>query len=419
MMARFAFFFAALACIVVTSTAESETQSAECASPMGASLLQSADSIKKANLFAGKLFATETTGDEVLPLPPKETAVEPHLFAGKLFATESVGGEVLPLLLQETAVEQLPPKETAKEPERQKSPASLAQGKWWSSHHENDVSVYREEDPVVYYAAKYVLPSNAEDEGHTPPMAVANAAADSEVKKAKDLGVDFEGIWWMSDNPVPEELVSFAGMKVETTNGGFPITLKVPNAKKRMWSWLDTTIGKKLRQFYATGDPEAHTDFIFSSAIEGEITTGLKTLPLVWVDSFKFYKYTADCDKTSGSAQACDPTDCAPKGSNLTCADLIARYPNDMWSRPTKFQSGSLFSDATYTLKRIVMGDGSPHPVFWNEFMDHMTSEPTTKCPFFCEKTPGKRGEKVLQTYMSDDWCTRKNHAWIFGITGC
>jgi len=283
---------------------------------------------------------------------------------------------------------------------------------------------YHEDGPVVYYPAKYVLPSNAAEANVRAPMEVATR--ENMDPALANLSIDFEGIWWMSDNPVPEELVSFANSKVVLTDGGFPATLMVPNSRKGMWSWLTTTVGTLLRRYYATADPDSHTDFVFTNATQGTISTGLTEVPLVWVESFPFFKYTLDCDATSGSKDNCDPTDCAPEGYDGTCADLIRQYPDDMWSRPTKFQSGSLFSDTTYTLKRIVMGDGSPHPVFWDEFMQHTRSEDTEECTWnwwfqrSCTTIPGVLGGKQLQSYMSDDWCER-THAAVWGLSwfGC
>lgn len=243
-----------------------------------------------------------------------------------------------------------------------------------------------------------------------------------------DFGIDFEGIWWMSDNPVPEELVSFAGTTITSTGGGFPVTLHVPNSGKGAWSWLMTTVGDILRRYYATGDPGAATDFVFSSETRGLITTGLTGVPIVWVDEFPFYKYTLDCDTTSGdpddSAQKkrflCDPTDCADNIPGTTCQQLIRDYPDDMWSRPTVFQDRSFFDDTTYTLKRVVMGDGSPHPVFWDEFMRHM-HETEEVCTWAwnwgywrtCNQVQvnGGRGKKRMQSYNSDDWCHRQHAA--------
>lgn len=280
---------------------------------------------------------------------------------------------------------------------------------------------YHTSGTVVYYPAKYVLPSIASANGVDAPMEVANEG--NMDPKLKELGIDFEGIWWMSDNPVPEELVSFANTVVQDTDGGFPATLMVPNSRKGMWSWLVTTVGTILRQYYATGDPDSHTDFVFSSDHEGEITTGLTDVPFVWVDRFPFYKYTANCSETSGDQFLCDPTDCAANLPDWTCAQLIQDYPDDMWSRPTLFQERSWFTNTTYTLKRIVRGDGSAHPVFWDEFMTHMTKH-EYECPWWdvsgswCEHVGSHPGEKQMQSYKSDTWCERQHDA-TWGLTGC
>jgi len=282
---------------------------------------------------------------------------------------------------------------------------------------------YHTSGSVVYYPAKYVLPEIARENGVEPPMEVGNAG--NMDPKLKELGIDFEGIWWMSDNPVPEELVSFANTVVNLTNGGFPATLMVPNSRKGMWSWLTSTVGNILRKYYATGDPDSHTDFVFKSTLEGDITTGLTGVPGVWVDRFPFYKYSKNCDEFAGDKFLCDPTDCAEKIPDKTCAQLIQDYPDDMWSRPTLFQERSLFSNTTYTLKRIVLGNGLRHPVFWDEFMRHMTKH-EKDCPWWdvlgrwCEVVGSHEGEKEMQSYRSDDWCSRKHNAvWGWHLFGC
>jgi len=281
---------------------------------------------------------------------------------------------------------------------------------------------YRTRGTRVYYPAKYVHPDTARENGHEPPMEVGNA--DNMDSKLKDLGIDFEGIWWMSDNPVPEELVSFANTVVKATNGGFPATLMVPNSRKGMWSWLTTSVGNILRRYYATGDPDSHTDFVFTSPLEGEITTGLTDVPIVWVERFPFYKYTKNCAEFAGDKFLCDPTDCAENIPDKTCADLIEEYPDDMWSRPTIFQERSWFSNTTYTLKRIVLGDGSKHPVFWDEFMTHMEKKEKdcSRWERFWGKCRTGKGEKEMQSYRSDNWCKRKHDAiWgrLGGYLGC
>lgn len=283
---------------------------------------------------------------------------------------------------------------------------------------EEETGAYKlsEDGKVVFYPAKYLLPANAQKAGKPPPMVVANEAnLDPNLKK---LGIDFEGIWWMSDNPLPEECVSFANAKVTFTNGNFPVSLAVPNSNKGMWSWLVTTVGTMLRQYWATlnrkntvtGDPTGYTNFRFFNNTTGDISTGLTEVPFVWVKEFPMYRYTEDCDKTSGSLSKCDPDDCAPKGIGYTgtCKDVIKKYPNDLWSRPSIFQKGSLFPTTTYTLKRIVMGDGTPHPLFWDEFMERFT-EYKKECKYgwkfwspSCTTISGGKGEKQMQAYAKD-----------------
>jgi len=290
-------------------------------------------------------------------------------------------------------------------------------GRRWGS----DKGPYYVEGSVVTYQAKYVLPATASAAGFAPPMEVGNPS--NMDPKLKELGLDFEGIWWMSDNPVPEELVSFANTMIKNNSDGspWPATLMVPNSRKGMWSWRVDWIGYILRKYYATGDPDAHTDFVFFNTTQGQITTGLTEVPFVLVDRFPFYKYTTDCDKTSGDSFLCDPNDCAEKLNtwgitSKTCKELIEEYPDDMWSRPTLFQDGSWFSDTTYTLKRIVRGDGTPHPVFWEEFMRHMTKHNYDWFGRFVDTDPP--GEVFMQSYASDTWCERQHDA-TWGLAGC
>eukprot|EP01063_Lacrimia_lanifica_P037456 TRINITY_DN76_c0_g1_i3.p1 TRINITY_DN76_c0_g1~~TRINITY_DN76_c0_g1_i3.p1 ORF type:complete len:1515 (+),score=784.46 TRINITY_DN76_c0_g1_i3:58-4602(+) len=281
---------------------------------------------------------------------------------------------------------------------------------------------YEEADPVVYYPASYVLGANV-PAGKTPPMAVGSSA---NMDNAKAAGLDFEGIWWMSDNPVAEELVSFAGARMNATSfAQGPIDLAVPMARAGMWSWLTDTVGDILRRYYSTGSPDDLKHFTFESTERGSISTGLTNVPLVWVkDNFPFVKYSHDCDEKYGS-EYCNPTKCASTSApGTTCADLIDQYPDDMWSRPTVFDKERWaankvpcpwapisnwgrpwWPDTTYTLKRIVMADGSPHPVFWNEWLEHTKDK------------NGAPGGKMLQSYMSNDWCERMDAAgWVSSL---
>jgi len=285
--------------------------------------------------------------------------------------------------------------------------------------------VYHKDKSVVYYPASYALPENAEEAGVPPPMKLATP--DNMDPKLKMLGLDFEGIWWMSDNPVEEELISFANTEVNTE--GFPAILEVPNKKSGMWSWTTTAMGYLTRLQNVFVDPMRYTIMNFTTPEEGDISTGLTKIPLIWVESFPFYKYNHSCDDTHGK-ENCDPTDCAPAWYEGNCSDLITKYPHDKWSRPTIFQERSLFPDTTYTLKRIVYGNGTAHPVYWREWLEHTKTADRQECSWkwspdssswfggwykwTCETIPGVLGGVQLASWTTNDQCERKHD--VFGV---
>lgn len=225
-----------------------------------------------------------------------------------------------------------------------------------------DHKTFHVEDPDskecarVTYEAKNVLPANAKAAGMEPPMQVATEEGMD--PKLKILGLDFTGIWWMRDNPVPEELVSFAGAKVNAST--YPVDFNMPNNLKGMWAWPDTTVGRSLCSYYSTYDPAEPTPVLFESDTLGEIETGLTDVPLVWVDSFPFHK-----------------------------------IDEDQWLRPSYFQKGSLLPQTNYTLTRIVKGDGSPHPTYWPAFMKHMSEN-------------GVEGAQKMVSFNANNACMRK-----------
>lgn len=214
---------------------------------------------------------------------------------------------------------------------------------------------------MASYAAKYILPSNAERDGFDPPMALGTP--ENMDARLVGLGIDLEGIWWMRDNPVPEELVSFANTVVNSTT--FPVRLSVYNGQQGMWSWQDSPMGQVLASFYSTFDPAAAVNFDFVTSTLGDIQTTMTDFPLIWVDAYPFI-YLND----------------------------------DEWLRPSLFQDKSVLPDTNYTLTRIVMGDGTPHPTYWKVFLDYMTSE-----PWFGE---GAAGEANMISFVSNNKCMRK-----------
>merc|ERR1719205_236568 len=115
--------------------------------------------------------------------------------------------------------------------------------------------------------------------------------------------------------------------------------MDVQNNAKGMWSWHDSTAGKALVAFYSSYDPFSKVGFHFESAKYGEIETDLTDVPLVKVEKFPLQYINAD-----------------------------------EWLRPTTFQEGSLFPDTNYTLTRVIRGDGTAHPTYWDMFLEHMSS---------------------------------------------
>lgn len=215
--------------------------------------------------------------------------------------------------------------------------------------------------PHVVYKAKDVLPENAAREGLSPPMVVGTA--ENMDPQLQALGLDFTGLWWMRGNPVPEELVSFARATVNSST--FPAQLLWPGSRSGMWSWNDNAVGWGLVSYYALFDPTEPMEVNFDNATHGSIETGLTDLPLVWVDQWPFIKLN-----------------------------------EDEWLRPTTFQEESLFPDTNYTLTRVVMADGQPHPVYWGKFMEYMTTDPWDGSP--------ELGGHRMVSWNSEDPCMRK-----------
>jgi len=212
----------------------------------------------------------------------------------------------------------------------------------------------------ITYESKNVLPANAEAAGMQPPMIVGT---DENIDpKFKEAGFDFTGIWWMRDNPVPEELVSFATATANSST--FPVLMEWFNSRSRLWSWLDDPIGWLLVKFYSVFEPNDPAYVDFTSSTYGEIQTFLTDFPLIWVDNWPFV-YIND----------------------------------DEWLRPSNFKPGSLLPQTNYTLTRIVLGDGSPHPTFWPLFLEHTKTRPWSG--------EGVLGGKKMISMASDNYCLR------------
>merc|ERR1711924_7902 len=185
---------------------------------------------------------------------------------------------------------------------------------------------------IEHYDPKLVLPSEAAKVGVAPPLVVGTAAN----MATAGVPLDFTGVWWMRDNPVPEELLSFAGATVNSTI--FPVQLQVPTDRIHMWSWDNSALADIIKKFYAftTKNVDGRLHINFHNSTYGEIETGLTDLPLVKVKHWAFIKIN-----------------------------------EDEWRRPTVFQESSVFDDTEYTLTRVLRADGTPTPWFY-KFQDWM-----------------------------------------------
>jgi len=210
----------------------------------------------------------------------------------------------------------------------------------------------------VKYEAKYSLPSAATAAGLEPPMVLATD--ENMDPRLKELKLDFNGLWWMRGNPAPEELVSFSGATVNSST--YPVAVTVPNEGAGHWSWVDTALPNVLVIAQGlTSDPNGSNDVTFTSDSEGEISRS-KT------DSVLFKAF------------------------------LFLKIDEDQWLRPTVFQNNVT---KNYTLTRVVMGDGTPHPEYWPLFLEH-----TRKRSWLGRK--GAPGSKVLLSRYMNDWCQAK-----------
>mmetsp|Transcript_107061 Transcript_107061/g.149306 ORF Transcript_107061/g.149306 Transcript_107061/m.149306 type:complete len:265 (+) Transcript_107061:63-857(+) len=165
---------------------------------------------------------------------------------------------------------------------------------------------------------EHILPENALAAGLTPPFE-SGTLGNMFLDPALDL--NFTGIWWMDGNPlIWEQLVSFAGAQGMAP---YPTTVYNPSSLAGHWTWSDNFFGRGIMMFYAfTSYAEETHDFFFTN------------------------KTYADIDATS----------------DLVFGDgtfPMSKINEDEWDRVN-----------SYVLRRIVYGDGTPHPVFWPKFLD-------------------------------------------------
>jgi len=214
---------------------------------------------------------------------------------------------------------------------------------------------------LIWYEVDDVIPANAKAKDLPPALEVGTR--DNINTGIADLDKEYYGIWWMRDNPVPEELATMAGATSRYTGVNptkediqWPVDISVPNAMHNRWAWADNFQANWviMPQYYWS---EASATFHMYNTTNGEIPTGLKTMPGVWVEKWHLDKIN-----------------------------------DDTWLRTTTFQKGSLFSKNEYTLTRIVNEDGSATKYF----------------PAFKEHMIKNMSDSPLQVWDSDNPCKRK-----------
>jgi len=186
-----------------------------------------------------------------------------------------------------------------------------------------------------------------------------------------DLPFDFTGVWWMKDNPVPEELLSFAGMTCSSIDDAeehcsMPLRCSIPNSLKHMWSWDDSIAASVIQGYYAfTSSSNSEMVINFCNSTYGEVQTGLTDVPLIWVDKWP-----------------------------------IQKLSEHQWLRPTVFQDISPSPDTDYKLTRILNEDGSPTE-FLPEFVSWM-QERSRKLVVFDSDSDCKR--RCMMQWWTNCW---------------
>jgi len=214
---------------------------------------------------------------------------------------------------------------------------------------------------IARYQAKYLLPSTSDADGFLPPMEVGHDL--NMDPRLWVLGLDFSGLWWLRGNSMPQEVVSFANTEVD--NDVFPVKMTLFSNLRGGRAWTASSSGEVSVAYYSSRRPNEKVTFEFEDSTSGVIHSPMSEVPLAWADEVPF-----------------------------------KRLNDDEWFRPSIFEKDSMIPSSNYTMTRIVMADGTPHPTFWTLFMESMTS-----VPWYGK---GRPGEKELISYSTDNWCMRK-----------
>lgn len=215
---------------------------------------------------------------------------------------------------------------------------------------------------VDSYPPSLLDPAVAAVAGRRPAI-VVGGGDNLRTPAALDLG----GVWWIRYFPLPgetlpswdnagtkiyastafEELVTFAD--ASTNSSQLPAHVGLAYNREHHWGYTDT-IWSYLGRLDNAADPvDTRIDMFFYNATHG-------------------YLLSADPD---------DHWD-------------ITRLDKDRWRRDTIFGPSSVFpgNNASYILTRVLMEDGTPHPIYYDAFQAHM-------------------GWMSLRVHGTDDLCLR------------
>ncbi|CAJ1461689.1 unnamed protein product [Effrenium voratum] len=180
---------------------------------------------------------------------------------------------------------------------------------------------------MTSFPVERVLPANAAADGATSPFVVGTSQNQA---IAPALNIDLTGVWWMDGNPLTiEQLISWAGAQGVPP---FPSDVLVPTNRAGQWSYSDSFFARIVMAFYSfTSFVEETHDFRFFNDSFAEIAPVSEA---VFSEDFLFTKINAD-----------------------------------EWDR-----------GGVYIMRRVIYEDGTPHPQFWQKFLDwYYTIQPNGK----------------------------------------
>eukprot|EP00929_Paragymnodinium_shiwhaense_P000648 TRINITY_DN100894_c0_g1_i1.p1 TRINITY_DN100894_c0_g1~~TRINITY_DN100894_c0_g1_i1.p1 ORF type:complete len:493 (-),score=37.44 TRINITY_DN100894_c0_g1_i1:109-1554(-) len=216
------------------------------------------------------------------------------------------------------------------------------------------------------YDASLVLPANAQRAGVGLPIEVGTAQ-----NFKTEVPIDLTGVWWLRFHGYEgriiaglfpewlvrffyyfystlhaEELASFKGTSVNTTNSTFPMRVSAPTGRMHQWGFSTSVAGRFGIYFAAQKNPLGNLNIDFFNSSAGKIRI------------------------------------------NLAAEAWMVKRDKDVWYRSAAGDINSVAAFPTYRLTRIIREDGSPTQ-YWPAFVQHM-------------------GAVKIRTFTSNNRCERQ-----------